>query len=231
MKECKKAFGWRWHDDNGEPTPKNIISIYKADLEELLTNVPLSISHKIADNIQLVMTIKHNLDTAKLMESLNSDKKKLLSEFDSEFKNDAINKYLKEGTFLNVKGSTFMDWLGDVWPAHDELSKYQKLFEKDMGSFCQAADTSNSTVRERWWWFDKEVMHPKELVKEFNNELEAFNQVAREFDDIKDEVDLIIHVAPDNDQIYADYEQDFEEVIEMTPLDPNTPLLFSMDPE
>ena len=39
-------------------------------------------------------------------------------------------------------------------------------------------------------WFDKTGMHPKELLKDVNKELEEFKNLSEQFEDIKGELDL-----------------------------------------
>jgi hypothetical protein len=190
MKDCKKAFGWRWNDDNGKPTPRNIIQRYRTDIEQSLMYDPLSIAQKAADVMLMVATIKKNLDTAKIMRETGEEKRQVLADFQNEFSNYDIAKYLKEGTFLDVEGSTFMDWLSDIYPAYDEMELNTNLYMKQVDEFTGTADEANSSTRERRFWFDKENVHPKELLGDLNNELDAFKEIAEKFEEIKDDVGL-----------------------------------------
>jgi hypothetical protein len=220
MKTCKKAFGWRWNDDNGKPTPRNIIKVYQLDIEQSLMYDPLSVAQKAADTVLLLATIKQNLDLAVMMREMGEEKRAVLADFSEEFTNYDLAKYLKEGTFLDVKGSTFADWLADLYPAYDEMEKFTNLYMREVDKFTKAADESNSDTRERWYWFDKEGMHPKELLHDLNSELEAFKEVAGKFEEIKDDIDLNMPLSEsENSEFYANVYQDggYKAVVE----DPN----------
>ena len=203
MKLCKKAFGWRWNDSNGKPTPRNIIKVYQPDIEQSLVYDPLSISQKAAETVLLLSTIKQNLDLAVMMREMGEEKRQVLQDFQKDFTNYDLAKFLKEGTFLDVKGSTFADWLADIYPAYDEMEKFTNLYMKEVGKFTSAADESNSDTRERWWWFDKEGMHPKELLKDLNDELDSFKEISAKYEEIKDDAGLNMALSEsDNSQLY-----------------------------
>ncbi len=204
MKDCKKAFGWRWNDDNGKPTPRKIIQIYQTDIEQSLMYDPLSIAQKAADVMLMVATIKKNLDTAKIMKETGEEKRQILADFKNEFTNYDIAKYLKEGTFLDVKGSTFMDWLSDIYPAYEEMELNTNLYMNEVEKFTGTADEANSSTRDRFLWFDKENVHPKELLVELNNELDAFKEISEKFEEIKDDVGLNMPLTQsENSEFYA----------------------------
>jgi hypothetical protein len=124
------------------------------------------------------------------MRETGEEKRQVLADFQNEFSNYDIAKYLKEGTFLDVEGSTFMDWLSDIYPAYDEMELNTNLYMKQVDEFTGTADEANSSTRERRFWFDKENVHPKELLGDLNNELDAFKEIAEKFEEIKDDVGL-----------------------------------------
>ena len=195
MTQMKKAFNWRWNDNNGKPTPRNIIQLYRPDIEQTLNYVPLSIAQKAAEALLMLINIKNGIDTAKLMQAMGQDKREIMENFESEFTNSAFNKYLKEGTFLDVKGSTFTDWLGEVYPAYSELEKFTNLYMQEVDKYSGAADTANSTTRERWYWFDKDVAHPKEVLRQLNDELRALKELTESFEDVKDTLNIRMPIA------------------------------------
>ena len=199
MRDCRRAFGWRWNDDNGDPTPANIINVYQGDIEQSLMYDPLSISQKAADTVLMLATIKQNLDLAVMMRELGEEKRAVLEEFSDEFTNYDLAKFLKEGTYLDVEGSTFGDWLAEIYPPYDEMEKFTNLYMREVDKFTKIADKSNSDVRERWYWFDKEGMHTKELLHDLNAELAAFEEVAAKYEEIKDDVNLYMPLSESED--------------------------------
>jgi hypothetical protein len=210
MKTCKKAFGWRWNDQFGKPTPENIMKVYQLDIEQSLLYDPLSIAQKSADVVLLLATIKQNLDLAVMMRELGEEKRAVLADFNEEFTNYDLAKFLKEGTFLDVKGDTFADWLADIYPAYDEMEKYTNLYMREVDKYTEAADESNSDTRSRWWWFDKQGMHPKELLADLNNELDRFKEITARFEEIKDDANLNMPLSESQDSafydgVYAEY--------------------------
>lgn len=196
-KQIRKAFNWRWNDKNGKQTPRNLIKIHQPDIEQMLTYVPLSVAQKAAETVLLLINLNHTLNTARLMRMLGDEKRALLANFDTEFKNSAFHKYLKEGTFLDVKGKTFMDWLGEVYPAYDELEKFTNLYWKEVDKFSGNADEANSSTRDRWYWFDKEVTHPRELLKQLNDELKELKELTEAYEQAKDTLNLTLPMADD----------------------------------
>jgi len=184
-KELKKGFGWRWNNSNGKPTPKNIIRIYQDSIEQALLYDPLSIAQKAADTVLMVATIKKNLDLAVMMKEMGEEKRQALKDFSSEFTNYDIAKYLKEGTFLDVKGKTFWDWLADIYPAYEEMEKHTNLYMREVEDFTDVADQSNSDSRRVWLVFSRDGYHPKNLLDDLNAELAAYKKVVDAFAKIK----------------------------------------------
>lgn len=229
MKQCKKAFGWRWNSDLGKPTPRKIIQAYQADIEQSLMYDPLSIAQKAADTVLLLSAIKQNLDLAIMMREMGEEKRQVLQEFSEEFTNYDLAKYLREGTFLDVKGSTFGDWLADIYPAYDEMEKYTNLYMREVDKFTSSADESNSDSRSRWYWFDKEGVHPKELLRDLNSELASFKEVSAKYEEIKDEMNLTVPLSEgENSDFYANVYVDggYKAVVE----DPQTDVFYIDSP-
>lgn len=218
MRACEDGFGWRWNKRNqGDPTPRKIISTYQHYIEQSLMYDPMSIAQKAADTVLLLATIKQNLDLAVMMRELGEEKRAVLADFSKDFTNYDLAKFLKEGTFLDVKGSTFADWLADIYPAFDEMEKFTNLYMREVDNYTSAADESNSDTRERWWWFDKQDMHPKNLLHDLNSELAAFKEVAAKFEEIKDDVNLNMPLSEgENSDFYANVYADggYQAVVE-----------------
>lgn len=207
-RQIRSAFGWRWNDRNGPATPRNIIKFYQPDIEQLLTYVPLSIAQKAAEAILILVNLKRTLDTARLMRMLGEEKREVLRDFDNEFKNAAIKEYLRKGTFLDVKGKTFMDWLGGIYPAYEELEKFTNLYWREVEAYSGNADTANSTTRERFLWFDKEVTHPRELLKQLNDELKELKELTEAYEGVKDTLNLRMPIADNPEFKNGVYRQD-----------------------
>ena len=202
MKDCQKAFGWRWNKANGKETPRNIIKIYLSDIEKALTYDPVSVSQKAAETVLMVATIKKNLDTAVMMRELGEEKRAALADFSNEFKNYDIAKYLKEGTFLDVKGKTFFDWLSDIYPAYEEMEKFTNLYMREVEDFTEVADDSNSDSRRSFLIFSKDGYHPKNLLKELNDELDGYKEIILAFEKIKEDVQLNMGLSEENSDLY-----------------------------
>ena len=193
-KKLKKGFGWRWNSEL-KATPENIIRVYQGDIEQALLYDPLSIAQKAADTVMMVATVKKNLDLAVMMKELGDEKRQALKDFNSEFTNYDIAKYLKEGTFLNVKGKTFWDWLADISPAYKDMEFHANLYMNEVEDFTEVADASNSDSRSSWVIFSKDGYHPKNLLKDLNTELEAYKKIVDDFEKIKDKTGLYMALS------------------------------------
>lgn len=199
MKDCTKAFGWRWNKGYGKETPRNIIKVYLADIEKALTYDPISVSQKAAETVLMIATIKKNLDTAVMMRELGEEKRAVMQDFSKEFTNYDIAKFLKEGTFLDVKGKTFFDWLSDIYPALEEMEKFTNLYMREVEDFTEVADDSNADSRKVFLVFSKDGYHPKNLLKDLNEELDAYKEIILAFEKIKDDVGINLGLAEDSD--------------------------------
>ncbi len=198
VKEGRKAFGWRWNDDNGDATPEKIIRIYRSDIEQALLYEPLSIAQKAAETVLLLSNMKQQMDTAKMMRSLGQEKREALAEFSQNITNEAFVRYIKEGDFLGVEWG-LMDWLGQQYPAYDEMEKSVNLYFREVEDYTGAVDEANSLSRERFLWFDKEITHPKELLRKLNNELQAYSDTVEKFGEVAESIDLEVKLYEDQD--------------------------------
>lgn len=223
FKDGKRIFGWRWQRDFGEKNPKNILENFKSDFEQSLFGEPVSVGQKAAETVLLLTTVKQQLDLAALMQDMADEKQAALGEFDRSFKNYEIKRYLKEGSFLDVDGNTIWDWFSNIYPPYEEMEKSLNLFRKDAQRYAGIADDGNSSTRERLLWFDKEIVHPSELLRKLNSELEAWQEVIDGFAEIQEETDLNLILGEDQDfaqKVFAEYRIDYE----LTPLDPAEPV-------
>jgi len=202
--KCHNVFGWNWNNNAGEKTPRNMINRYKASLEQTLAYTPLSVGQKAADLVLLVQSYKHNLDTAKMMENLVQEKESALDmeKFKKEFSNAEIQEYLKTGTFLNVKGKTFSDWLGGLIPPYEDLDKCTKLYKQETAKFSSFANRAVTNSRDGFLGIDYTVKPPQDLLKEFNDELKELKKVSEAFYEIKDSAGLSMPVSKDNAEVY-----------------------------
>ena len=196
MKQCEKAFGWRWNKDWGKETPENIIKVYSADIEQALMYEPLSVSQKAADMVLMASAIKQNLDTAKMMRELGEEKYAMMEGFKDEFTNPDLAEFLKKGTFLDVKGSTFMDWLADIYPAYKEMEKYTNLYMDEVEDYTAAADDSNATTRRKFIFFTESDMHPQAVLDMLNEQLGKYERITAKYENVIGELDALAAQDP-----------------------------------
>ncbi len=223
FKDGKRLFGWRWAKDDGKKSPKNLLKRFKSDFEKSLFAEPLSLGQKAAETVVLLSTVKQQLDMGVLMRHMSETKAKALAEFDSSFKNHDIKKFLKEGTFLDVEGSNTWDWFSSIYPPYEEMQKYLNLFNQDIENYTGVADQGISSTRERMLWFDKEIVHPSELLRRLNNELGAWKETLESFAEIAEDNDLKLILAEDSDfaeKVFAEFKLDYE----LVALNPETPV-------
>lgn len=208
-RDFRRGFGRRWNNSYGDPTPRNIVRVYQSDIEQALVYEPLSIAQKAADTVMLIATIKKNLDMAVLMKELGEEKRQMLRNFSTEFTNYDIAKYLNEGTFLDVRGSTFWDWLADIYPAKAEMEKHTNLYMNAVEDFTKVADNANSDSRRFLLLFSRDGYHPKNLLKELNDELDAYKEIVTDFETIRDDAGLTMAIV-DNENLYNGIFAEFE---------------------
>lgn len=225
MKDCQKAFGWRWSKSNGKETPRNIIKIYLADIERALTYDPISVSQKAAEVVLMVATIKRNLDTAAMMRELGQEKEAAIADFANEFTNYDIARYLKEGTMLNVEGGTVADWLSGIYSSYDDMKLHTNLYMDEVEKFTEVADDSNSDTRKKFVLFSKDGYHPKNLLKDLNDELDGYKQIVLAFEEIKDDIQINIGLSEsDNPEFYGNVFHPYS-IEDPVALDLDTPVI------
>ncbi|GAB4267391.1 MAG: hypothetical protein Kow0029_01920 [Candidatus Rifleibacteriota bacterium] len=223
FKAGKKIFGWRWQKESGKKSPVNILKNFKSDFEQSLFCEPLSLGQKAAETVILLTTVKQQLDIARLMREMGDEKQKALTEFDQTFQNSDIKEFLQNGTFLDVKGGSILDWFSQIYSSYDEMKKYLNLYRKDVEDYTAVTDQANSDTRERMLWFDKEVTHPAQLLRRLNSELVAWKDIVERFGEISADNDLNVILAEDSDfadKVFAEYGLEYE----LTPLDPADPI-------
>lgn len=221
FKDGRRIFAWRWRNEDGAKSPKNILKKFKTDFAQTLFAEPVSLGQKAAETVILLTTVKQQLDMAKLMRKMSEEKANALAEFDNSFKNHDIRRFLKEGSFLDVKGNTVMDWFSQIYPPVEEMQKYLQLFNDDVEKYTGIADQGNSSTRERMFWFDKDITHPSELLRKLNNELEAWREILESFSEIAEdnELELILVENPEfAEKVFAKFGLEYE----LEALDPDS---------
>jgi hypothetical protein len=224
FKDGRRIFDWDWNEDYGKKSPQNIIKHFKEDFEKTLFAEPLSLAQKAAETVILLTAVKQQLDIARIMQDMAESKQEALDKFDKNFKNYEIKRYLKEGSFLDIKGDSWADWFGQNYSYYDETKKYLHIFKKEIENYTGFADLGNSSTRERMFWFDKEITHPKELLRKLNSELDAWESIVEKFADINTDedanIELNLPLYDDTEfaeKVFAEYELGYD----LIPLDPN----------
>lgn len=220
FRDGKRIFKWQWQRDDGAKSPKNMLQKFKDVFEKSLFAEPISLGQKAAETVVLLTTVKQQLDMARLMRRMSEEKADSIKNFDTTFTNADIKKFLKEGTFLNVDGNTVMDWFSGIYSPYDELQKYRNLFDIDVKTYTGIADLGISNSRERFLWFDKEIVHPLELLKKLNDELAAWKETLGKFAEIAADNDLKLRLVEDEEfaeKVFVEYKLDYE----LEPLDPD----------
>ena len=185
-------FEW---DKKKDKTPENLLEACHDSLEKALMYEPLALSQKGAEMVLLTITVKQHLDMATLMNAYIDEKWQALKTFDQDFKNEDFKLYLKEGTFLNVKGKTFLDWLAELYPAYEDAEKTLKLMEKDVEKYNKLADKGASDKRTAFLWFKKSVATPIELVEKINDELEEWKNTIEAWSEISSDANVKVVLA------------------------------------
>ena len=223
FRDGRRIFRWRWSQESAKKTPKNILKNFKIDFEKCLFAEPVSLGQKAAETVVLLTTVKQQLDLARLMRLMSEEKAKALSEFNQTFNNDDIKKFLKDGTFLDVEGGTWSDWFSGIYSPYEEMEKYLRLFNQDTEKYTGIADEGNSSTRERMLWFDKEIVHPAELLKKLNDELSAWHETLEKFSELSDDNDLKLILIENPDfaaKVFAEFKLEYE----LEPLNPEQPV-------
>lgn len=219
-----RIFGWTRNKISGDVvSPETIISSFKEDIEKSLLYEPLSLAQKAVEAVLLLTTIKQQLDMAALMRSYLTDKAESLQSFNQTFKTREIVLFLKEGTFLDVKGSTISDWFSQLYSSYEETDKQLQLLTKEVTRFTGFAGNANSSSRSRFLWFDKEITHPTELLARLNSELASWKKAVDSWSEIAEKAELQVALA-EKPEFAARVFKEFKLAYELEALDPAKPI-------
>lgn len=208
-------------DGTKKKTARNILEACRENLEKALYYEPLALSQKAAEMVLLTITIKQHLDMASIMNAYIEEKWNNLNSFDKEFSNKDIIAYLKEGSFLSVKGSGFLDWLGELYSSYDESEKTLKLMQKNIDKYNKLAGISASNERSGFLGFKKSITTPPELVAKMNVELASWRLTIDKWKEISEDANVRVVLAEDNDfaeKILSSYDVS---AFVLQPLDPD----------
>ena len=194
FKKANKLLDFDW-DDSKKKTPANILEVCRDDIEKALFYDPLALSQKAAEMVLLTITVKQQLDMGTIMNAYVEEKWDTLKSFDKDFKNKDIIKYLKDGTFLSVKGGGFLDWLAELYSTYDESEKTLKQIEKDVNKYNKLAGISASDKRKTFLFFKKSVTTPPELVNKINSELYSWRSTIKAWEKISDDANVKVVLA------------------------------------
>ena len=194
FKKANKLLDLDW-DDSKKKTPANILEACREDIEKALYYDPLALSQKAAEMVLLTITVKQQLDMGSIMNAYVEDKWEALKSFDKDFKNKDIIKYLKEGSFLSVKGGGFLDWLAELYSSYDETEKTLKQIQKDVDKYNKLAGISASDKRKAFLFFKKSVTTPPELVAKINLELVQWRSTIKAWEKISDAANVKVVLA------------------------------------
>ena len=228
FKTANKLLDFEW-DDSMKKTPANILEVCREDIEKALFYDPLALSQKAAEMVLLTITVKQQLDMGTIMNSYVEDKWNTLKSFDSDFKNKDIIKYLKDGSFLSVKGGGFLDWLAELYSSYDESEKTLKLIQKDVDKYNKLAGISASNKRNAFLFFKKSVTTPPDLVIKINVELASWRSTIKAWEEIADSANVKVVLA-DNPE-FAEKVLSSYDVSQFTlePLDPDNAAIVDIE--
>ncbi|MBF0407354.1 MAG: hypothetical protein HQM10_08370 [Candidatus Riflebacteria bacterium] len=181
FRSLRSCFGWQWNNEWGNITPKTIVQKFKPDIEQKLQLLPLTTGQMAVETVVWAVFAKHVRDTSALMDDMLKTKKSLLEKFDTMFKNSAIKNFLKNGTFLDVKGSSEMfgmDWFSGMYPAYEEYRKATQLFEVEVEKYRNSAGTAGTSHDSGWLFWKTTIQDPDSLLNELNAELDELKQLA-----------------------------------------------------
>lgn len=194
MKTLKRTFGWHWTDQQ-TPTPRTIMSKFRPEIEQMLTYEPISLSQQAAEMLLLMTTYKHTIDTAKLMRALSDEKHELINSFETTFPNESIQKYLKEGKFLDVNKGWWdktMNWLSELYPAYSDMKTYLNNYDDSVKAFEKKSRKARDFA-------DKD--HPRKLLESLEEHIKKYSAMYDRFEAIKGDTGLTL---PIGDQIAKD---------------------------
>ncbi len=204
-KFVKKVFKWNTSD---KYSPKEIVALYWNDIDRALSSDVSALSQKGADVTLLLDTIKRNIDLSILMQELYEEKLEAINNVDSEFSNLEFRDFIKKGSFLDVKGGGFLDWLSGIYPPVDELKKYNNLYKKEIDKYSKAAEDSSKGHKKLLgflWRVEDENYNPNTVLGEINITLDTYRKVAEDFELIAPELEqqgLVLTIASDDEGVY-----------------------------
>ncbi len=137
---CEKAFGWRWADLRAEKTGKSAVTRFRADIEQALQMLPITCGIQAAEFVLMEDTVQANRDTAVLMKKYGQTRLDAAQHTDQVFANPDLRRFVAEGAFLNEKGQTLMNWLGEIYPPAEELRKASTLFLNEARGYQKQCD-------------------------------------------------------------------------------------------
>ena len=222
--KAKRLMSFTW-DNSKKKTPANIIEATRENIEKALMYEPLALGQKAADMVLLNITVKQHIDMATLMNTYVEEKQQALDNFNNDFKNKDIASYIKEGSFLNVKGDSFLDWLAELYSAYDDADKTLKQMKKDVAKYDKLAKKGASNDR---GWFTS-IATPLELVETINEELSCWKNTVDAWDNIASDVNVKVVLAENRDfaeKIWAEYDTS---KIKLQALDPENDSLLDID--
>ncbi len=228
FKKANKLLDLDW-DDSKKKTPANILEACREDIEKALYYDPLALSQKAAEMVLLTITVKQQLDMGSIMNAYVEDKWEALNSFDKDFKNKDIIKYLKDGSFLSVKGGGFLDWLAELYSSYDETEKTLKQIQKDVDKYNKLAGISASDKRKTFLFFKKSVTTPPELVTKINLELAQWRSTIKAWEKISDAANVKVVLAENPEfaeKILSSYEVSS---FVLEPLDPDNAAVIDIE--
>ena len=227
-KKAKKLLDFEW-DDSRKKTPANILDVCREDIEKALFYDPLALGQKAAEMVLLTITVKQQLDMGTIMNAYVEEKWDTLKSFDKDFKNKDIIKYLKDGTFLSVKGGGFLDWLAELYSTYDESEKTLKQIQKDVDKYNKLAGISASDKRKTFLFFKKSVTTPPELVNKINLELYSWRSTIKAWEKIADEANVKVVLA-DNPEFAEKVLSNYDVTpFTLEPLDPDNAAVIDIE--
>ncbi|MBF0543615.1 MAG: hypothetical protein HQM08_04240 [Candidatus Riflebacteria bacterium] len=202
--DLNNCFGWQWDSQWGLKTPASIIANFREEIEKKLQFFPLCIGQMAVETVMLAVFAKHVRDTVVLMKNFLKEKRDVLAGFDNEFKNEAFRRYLIEGSFLDIKGSSEiggLDWFSGMYPAFEELRKQTELLDEAIQSYSGKAQTIGSTHDKGWLFWKTQIKEPNAVLSELNQELEAFQKITEIYEKIGDSEAQSL-LSSDNQNVY-----------------------------
>lgn len=143
LKKALKTKGWDKKAYGKVYTPVNILKAKWHYIYLAMQRDSMLIS-QLGANLQLYAdSILKNKNLSIIMNHLYEEKQEAYNNFDNNFKNESINKYIKENKFLGVGenvGDIIMNYFGDGYSYYNDLDKYNTLYKKEVNNFAKEVD-------------------------------------------------------------------------------------------